>query len=276
MGKELKYLVFVLATYGATLLTLGIFNSVEIHPIYWINLMLSAGGAYLAFRIAILKGRPFMSFYLCGFYFLINTSFSIILFTDDPYFNLYAYQYLSLILELLFGITILSLTVFYLFNDRRPIFHFIVAFLIFLPVWLYFSYDFIFNYQILIQEKSYEPLFFFRLKILTFNLFILLLFWAYYVRTDKIITQHLGSLMFGFTMMVAFGILHNYTFASNLEIHIAGQYWTFAILMFIIWSLMLKLHSITGNFGQIYERILIYGAEYYTRRRGRFDRFICW
>ena len=276
MGKELKYLVFVLAAYGATLLLLAFLNKVDIHPIYWINLMLSAGGAFLAFRIAILKGRPIMSFYFCGFYFLIYTFFSITLFTDDPYFNLYAYQYLSLVLELLLGITILSLTVFYLFNDSKPIYHIIVPLIIVLPVWLYFSREFIFNYQILMQEETYEPLFFFKLKIMTFNLFTLLPFWAYYVKTDKIITQYLSSLMFGFTILVAFSILHTYTFVSNLEIHYAGQYWTFGILLFIIWSLMLKLHSITGDFGRIYERILIYGAEYYIRRRGRFDRFICW
>ena len=165
MGKELRYLVFVLAAYGATLLLLAILNSVVIHTIYWINLILSAGGAFLAFRIAILKGRPIMSFYLCGGFFLNYTLFSILLFTDDPYFNVYAYQYLSLFAELLLGITILSLTVFYLFNSRKPIFHIIVAIIIVLPVWLYFSREFLFNYQILINAKSYDSLFFFKLKL---------------------------------------------------------------------------------------------------------------
>jgi len=104
---------------------------------------------------------------------------------------------------------------------------------------------------------------------MTFMIFILALFWAYYLKSDKLFTQYLASLMFGFSMLAAFGLLHTYSY-------IVGQYWTLGILLFMVLVLQLKLHSITGNFGPVYERILIYSTEHFTRRRGYFDRFIFW
>lgn len=276
MGKELKYLLIALIGYGLFLYTLTLFHDTDILLIYWINILSSYMVAYLALRIAFKRGRPVIAYYLCGLSFLTYTSFSLLLFSDNDYFNIYAYHYMSLFLELFLGMTVAYITVYYVFHEIKPAYHMISTLLIFLPVWFYFSNKFFLNHEFIFQIRSYEPLIYFKLKIMTFRLFILALFWAYYLKSDKIFTQYLSSLMFGLSILVGFSILHNYSFISTLDIHEYGQYWMLGILLFIVITLQFKLYSITGNFGPVYERILVYSTEYFTRRRGYFDRFICW
>ena len=55
-----------------------------------------------------------------------------------------------------------------------------------------------------------------------------------------------------------------------------SQYWHLGLWLIFLITLSLKLHSLTSPFGKIYERILIYGAERFTRQHGLFDRFIVW
>ena len=281
MGKELKYLVASITGYGILLYILAIYNEVEFHPIHWVNFLLSFAACYIAFRIVFKKGRPVLAYFFCGFSFLLYTSFVLLKFVGNIYFNFYAFQYMSLFLELFMGFTIFYITVYYIFHDAKPIYQILSLFMILLPVWFYFSNEFFLNEEFVYNLRSYLPLYYFKLKIITFMLFVLAFFWANYLKSDNIFTQYLTSLMFGFSMLTAFSLLHTYSYIpnsylANLKLNLIGQYWDFGILLFLVLVLQLKLHSVTGGFGPVYERILIHSTEHFTRRRGYFDRFICW
>ena len=123
MGKELKYLLASISSYGLVLYILTMLKKVVIDPIFWINILLSFIACYIAFRIVIKKGRPALAYGFSGLYFLTYTSFSFLLFVDNNYFSFYAYQYMSLFSELFMGFTILYITVYYIFHEIKTIYH---------------------------------------------------------------------------------------------------------------------------------------------------------
>lgn len=191
------------------------------------------------------------------------------------------YVYSTMVLPLLACWAIVYVLYAYILSNWSGPRRMMVTFLTVLPVWLVAFHPFYLDPRALalVQESSnpflyYRPLYEGAVYVNLLSLCALATFFLYKFRSDRPFGVYIDTLMFWFSVFLAFEILYGFSGVSNFSIFSMSQYAATGALLMITATFTLRLRFLSRTAGVLYESQIVSAEPFVGRRAGVFDRFI--
>lgn len=179
--------------------------------------------------------------------------------TGNDYHAWYFYEYLNMLLSLLFTFSIIYICIKYFLKGLSKPVLYIVTFSIILPIFIWRFYPFLADKAFILENDLL-----FDKSILLFNflpLFFVVLYGALLYKYDWSLGEHINTIMVCFFIMLIMDITNLAGNIYNIIAFELSQYVLSLTLTFFIITLFRRLNYVYSEFGQFYDSIVVSGND---------------